>query len=261
MEQPDNVSSNNPENNPGLLKNNSNTSFSPRNPIFIALSLITVVILVLGILFFVASKKTVQQNPAHSLPTKVTPTNFPEKVGNWATYSNLNQGFSVDYPSIWSVVSYHYDWKSFVQLPDDFNFEPAIALTPSLNKSQLEKAVGYLPGAEIQVSNLKKCTDSKDYINENLRYYRESYEKDPSFKRVYPDFKIEDLNVKDLDGFIVFDLPGPGGREGMPTAYIFNCPILITILFDESNIPDGIQVFHRMLSTIKVWEPVKLTPG
>lgn len=74
MEQPDNTASNSPGNNTELPKNNSSTSFSPRNPISIALSLITMVMLVLGILLFIASKKTTQQNQTTLLPIVATPT-------------------------------------------------------------------------------------------------------------------------------------------------------------------------------------------
>ena len=203
------------------------------------------------------TKNATSPSTKESTPSPVTLT----KTEGWITYSNLNQGFSVEYPPSWSVVSYHYDWKSFVQVSTDFNYEPSIALTPNLNKDQLEKSVGYLPGVEIEVSNLQECTNPKDYINENLRYYQESYKNDPSFKNAYPDFKLDDLNVKNIDGFIVTGLPGPGGRESLPTAYIFNCPMLMTILFDGSNIPNGTQIFHQMLSTVKVWKPVKITPG
>lgn len=205
------------------------------------------------------------QNYFSKYPETVTKSvdipNSSSKSESWSTYSNLNQGFSVDYPSSWSVISYHRDWKSFVQVPTDFNYESTIVLAKNLNKAQLEKSYGVSPGVEIKVFNPQKCTNSKDYINENLHSYQESYKNDPGFKIAYSNFKVDDLNVKGLDGFIVTGLPGPGGRESLPTAYIFNCPTLITILFDGSDIPDGTKLFHQILSTIRLWKPVKFIPG
>lgn len=165
-------------------------------------------------------------------PTKVSQVAVPT---NWITYADLENGFSLDYPSTWSqlILANH-----------------VVAITPHIPQPfYASDTFQVYPGVLIKIdTDNDKGLSATGYVRQKVINVND-YSRNAKIKAKLPG----------VDGVIVTGLTNPQSGEDIKlTAYIANSSNIIEISFDPTHIENGEHIFNHMLSTIKLWIPQKL---
>jgi hypothetical protein len=130
-------------------------------------------------------------------------------------------------------------WKEYVDNKHGFSLEIPSDWQGSLTEINIyEKQEGFL----ISTETLDPCIDASEYIQKNIA--------------PYANIKIEPLENSGLDGFVVMNFHLDNITPG-PEALIFNCPYLIRLGFNPESFQNADIIFKHIISSVKVWSPVK----
>jgi hypothetical protein len=134
----------------------------------------------------------------------------------------------------------HLSWKKYVDNEHGFSLEvPSEWPTPKYWEVQTyEVQEGFI----VQTQTLENCTNSSDYLKTEI---------DPFYS-----VEIEPLKNSRLDGFVLKDYHLDSITPG-PEAYIFNCPYLIRLGLNSKDFPNPDTLFRHIVSSVKIWSPVK----
>ncbi len=133
----------------------------------------------------------------------------------WNIHADEKHGFSFQYPLVWQSKPVGYTSYYITE--------------------------GEPSGVSIIVSEIANCSSASNYAAEVLI---------PQFGP----FETKPISNTKVDGFVITGKHLDDLTKGSEI-FIVNCPYLIRLGFNPDGIPDGDEVFERIIRSVKTWTP------